>query len=167
MGTTTVTTGSRRRTTAAGAGLALVAGMLLAACGGGSTGAPAASPVPAPPPTTTVDAAAKPYCDTVARVQAEQSSPQYGQGGVPAASAAVRRQVADLVATAPPELADDWRVVQRLTEQALGSLAGTRGDPKKIDRDELTALQAQSRPATAHIKSVTEQRCHVVFRTPS
>jgi hypothetical protein len=142
----------------------LAGGMVLAACGGGA--APAAAPVPAAP-TTTVDAAAKSYCDTVVRVQAEQSSPQSGHGGVPAASAAARRQVADLVATAPPELADDWRVVQRLTEQALGSLAGTRGDPKKIDRDQLAALQAQSRPATAHIKSVTEQRCHVAFRTPS
>jgi hypothetical protein len=163
MGTTTATTGTRRRATAAG--LVLTGGLLLAACGGGDP-TPAATPVPAAP-TTTVDAAAKPYCDTVARVQAEQSSPQSGQGGVPAASAAARRQVADLVATAPPELADDWRVVQRLTEQALGSLAGTRGDPKKIDRDQLAALQAQSRPATAHIKSVTEQRCHVAFRTPS
>jgi hypothetical protein len=166
MGTTTAATGTRRRATAAGAGLLLAAGMLLAACGGGSDPAPAASPVPAAP-TTTVDAAAKSYCDTVARVQAEQSSPQSGQGGVPAASATARRQVADLVATAPPEIAPDWRVVQRLTEQALGSLAGTRGDPKKIDRDELAALQAQSQPATAHIKSVTEQRCHVAFRTPS
>jgi hypothetical protein len=144
--------------------MVLAGGMVLAACGGGA--APAAAPVPAAP-TTTLDAAAKSYCDTVVRVQAEQSSPQSGQGGVPAASAAARRQVADLVATAPPELADDWRVVQRLTEQALGSLAGTRGDPKKIDRDQLAALQAQSRPATAHIKSVTEQRCHVAFRTPS
>jgi hypothetical protein len=164
MRTTTAATGTRRRTTAAAAGLVLAGGMVLAACGGGA--APAAAPVPAAP-TTTVDAAAKSYCDTVVRVQAEQSSPQSGQGGVPAASAAARRQVADLVATAPPELADDWRVVQRLTEQALGSLAGTRGDPKKIDRDQLAALQAQSRPATAHIKSVTEQRCHVAFRTPS
>jgi hypothetical protein len=165
MGTTTAATGTRRRATAAGAGLVLAAGVLLAACGGGDP-EPAASPVPAAP-TTTVDSAAKPYCDTVARVQAEQASPRSGQGGVPAASAAARRQVADLVATAPPELAPDWRVVQRLTEQALGSLAGTRGDPKKIDRDELAALQAQSQPAIAHIKSVTEQRCHVAFRTPS
>ena len=166
MGTTTAARGTRRRATAAGAGLLLAAGMLLAACGDGTDPAPAASPVPAAP-TTTVDAAAKPYCDTVARVQAEQSSPQSGQGGVPAASATARRQVADLVATAPPEIAPDWRVVQRLTEQALGSLAGTRGDPKKIDRDQLGALQAQSQPAIAHIKSVTEQRCHVAFRTPS
>jgi hypothetical protein len=166
MGTTTAATGTRRRATAAGAGLVLAAGVLLTACGGTGDPEPAASPVPAAP-TTTVDSAAKPYCDTVARVQAEQASPQSGQGGVPAASAAARRQVADLVATAPPELAPDWRVVQRLTEQALGSLAGTRGDPKKIDRDELAALQAQSQPAIAHIKSVTEQRCHVAFRTPS
>ena len=165
MGTTTAATGTRRRTTAVGAGVLVAAALVVAACGGGDP-APAPGPVPAAP-TTTVDAAAKPYCDTVARVQAEQSSPQAGQGGVPAASATARRQVADLVATAPPELADDWRVVQRLTEQALGSLAGTRGDPRKIDREQLAALQAQSRPATAHIRSVTEARCHVVFRTPS
>jgi len=165
MGTTTAATGTRRRTTAVGAGVMVAAALVIAACGGADP-APAPGPVPAAP-TTTVDAAAKPYCDTVARVQAEQSSPQAGQGGVPAASAAARRQVADLVATAPPELADDWRVVQRLTEQALGSLAGTRGDPRKIDREQLAALQAQSRPATAHIRSVTEARCHVVFRTPS
>jgi hypothetical protein len=167
MGTTTATTGTRRRASATAAGVLVAAGLALAACGGGDPAtAPAPAPVPAAP-TTTVDTAAKSYCDTVARVQAEQASPRSGQGGVPAASAAARRQVADLVATAPPELAPDWRVVQRLTEQALGSLAGTRGDPKKIDRDELAALQAQSQPAIAHIKSVTEQRCHVAFRTPS
>ena len=167
MGTTTATTRTRRRAPAAAAGLVLAGAVLLAACGGGDPApAPAAAPVPAAP-TTTVDAAAKPYCDTVARVQAEQSSPQSGQGGVPAATATARRQVADLVATAPPELAGDWRVVQRLTEQALGSLAQTGGNPKKIDRDELTKLEQQSQPAVAHIKTVTQQRCHVAFRTPS
>ena len=85
----------------------------------------------------------------------------------PAASATARKQVADLVATAPPEIAGDWRTVQRYTEQALGSLARTGGDPKKIDRAELTKLEQQSQPAVAHIKTVTEQRCHVVFRPPS
>ena len=164
MGTTTAATGTRRRATAAGAGLVLATGMLLAACGGGDP-APAVSSVPAAP-TTTVDAAAKPYCDTVARVQAEQASPQAGQGGVAKASATARRQVGDLVAAAPPELAADWRTVQQLTEQGLDSLAETGGDPKKIDRDELATLQRKSQPAVAHIKTVTEQRCHVAFRAP-
>jgi hypothetical protein len=166
MGTTTAVTGSRRRTTAAGASLVLAAGMLLGACGGGGADqAPATSPVPAAP-TTTVDAAARSYCDTVARVQAEQASPQAGQGGVATASATVRRQVGDLVAVAPPDLAADWRTVAQLTEQGLDSLAATGGDPKKIDRNELTALQQKAQPAVAHIKTVTEQRCHVVFRAP-
>jgi hypothetical protein len=164
MGTTTARTGRPGRATAAAAGLVLAGALLLAACGGDDQ-APAPAPVPAAP-TTTVDAAAKSYCDTVARVQAEQSSPQSGQGGVPAASATARRQVADLVATAPPEIADDWRTVQRSTEQALASLARTGGDPRKIDRDQLARLEQQSRPAVAHIKTVTEQRCHVAFRTP-
>jgi hypothetical protein len=163
MGTTTAATGTRRRATAAG--LVLAAGVLLAACGGAGDPAPAAAPVPAPP-TTTVDAAAKPYCDTVARVQAEQSSPQAGQGGVQKASATARAQVDDLVAVAPPELAGDWRTVQELTEQGLDSLARTGGDPKKIDRDQLATLQQQAQPAVAHIKTVTEQRCHVAFHAP-
>jgi hypothetical protein len=102
----------------------------------------------------------------VARVQAEQSSPQAGQGGVQRAGAAARKQVDDLVATAPPELAADWRTVQRLTDQGLDSLARTGGDPRKIDRDELTTLRQQAEPAVAHIKSVTEQRCHTTFRAP-
>jgi len=102
----------------------------------------------------------------VARVQAEQASPQAGQGGVAKASATARRQVGDLVAAAPPELAADWRTVQQLTEQGLDSLAETGGDPKKIDRDELATLQRKSQPAVAHIKTVTEQRCHVAFRAP-
>jgi hypothetical protein len=165
MGTTTAVTGTRRRASAAGAGVVLSAGILLAACGSGGAAAPAAAPVPAPP-TTTVDAATASYCATVARVQAEQASPQAGQGGVATASATARRQVGDLVAAAPPELAADWRTVQQLTEQGLASLAQTGGDPKKIDRDELAALQQKSQPAVAHIKAVTEERCHVAFRAP-
>lgn len=167
MGTTTATTGTRpgrRVTTAMCAGLVLAGGILLSACGGGDAIVPAPpSSAPASPPPT-VDAASKPYCDAVARAQAQQASPQAGQGGVTAASAAARKQVADLVASAPPELTGDWQTVQRLTEQALGSIAGTKGDPKKIDRDELAKLEQQSQPAVAHIKTVTEQRCHVVFR---
>jgi hypothetical protein len=167
MGTTTAATTRthpfRRGTTAACAGLVLAGGLLLAGCGGGDTAAPA---TPSAAPTTTVDAAVRPYCDTVARVQAEQSSPQAGQGGVQKASDAARRQVAAVVAVAPPELAADWKTVQRLTEQALGSLAGTGGDPKKIDQGQLTKLQQQSQPAVAHIKTVTEQECHIAFRAP-
>ena len=166
MGTTTAATRTRpfrRGTTAAGVGLVLAGGLLLAGCGGGDAAAPAA---PSAAPTTTVDAATAPYCDAVARVQAEQSSPQAGQGGVAKASDAARTQVAELVAVAPPELTADWKTVQRLTDQALGSLADTGGDPKKIDQAELTKLQQQSQPAVAHIKTVTEQRCHVAFRTP-
>jgi hypothetical protein len=167
MGTTTAATGTRpgqRSTAAVCVGLAVAGGILLSACGGGDAAAPA-TPTSAPAsPTPTVDAASKPYCDTVTRVQAQQASPQAGKGGLTAASDQARRQVTDLVASAPPEIAGDWRAVQRLTEQALGSLAGTRGDPKKIDRDELAKLEQQSQPAVAHIKTVTEQRCHVVFR---
>jgi hypothetical protein len=149
------------RTVALVAGLVL-SGTLLGACGGAPS--PATPSVPAAP-TTTV-AAAKPYCDTVARVQAEQASPQAGQGGVAAASAATRRQVDGLVAAAPPELAGDWRTVQQLTEQGLDSLAQTGGDPKKIDRAELTKLEQQAGPAVEHIKTVTAQQCHVAFRAP-
>lgn len=143
------------------AGLALTGGLLLTACGGDP--APTAAPAS---PTPTVSAADRAYCDTVARVQAQQSSPQAGQGGVIAASASARRQVDDLIAAAPAELAADWRNVGQLTEQALDSLAGTGGDPGKIDRDELAKLQAQSRPAVDRIKAATEQRCHVAFRAP-
>ncbi|NMO91954.1 hypothetical protein [Actinomycetospora sp. TBRC 11914] len=154
--------GGRRAALAAGL---VLTGVLLGACGGGDT-TTTGSPAPAVPaaPTTTVAAADRTYCDTVARVQAEQSSPQAGQGGVTAASAATRRQLAGLVAAAPPELAADWRTVQRLTEQGLDSLAQTGGDPKKIDRAELATLQAQAGPAVEHIKTVTAQRCHVAFR---
>jgi hypothetical protein len=155
--------GTTARTGALAAGLVL-AGVLLGACGGGSA-PPAGAPAPAvpPAPATTVATADRAYCDTVARVQAEQSSPQAGQGGVAAASAAARRQVDALVAAAPPELATDWRTVQRLTEQGLDSLAQTRGDPEKIDREELATLQAQAGPAVEHIKTVTAQRCHIAF----
>lgn len=167
MGTTTAATGTRPRrhgVTAMCAGLTLAAGILLSACGGGEAAdPPPPSPAPASP-TPTVDAASKPYCDAVGRVQAQQAAPQAGRGGLTASSDQARKQVSDLVADAPPEIAGDWRTVQQLTEQALGSLADTRGDPKKIDRDELAKLEQQSRPAVAHIKTVTEQRCHVVFR---
>lgn len=159
------TSPSRARRTGHAAALAAalgLAGTLLGACGGEPS--PTAPSVPAAP--TTTDAAGRTYCDTVGRVQAEQSSPQAGQGGVAAASAATRRQVDGLVAAAPPELVADWRTVQRLTEQGLDSLAQTGGDPRKIDRDELATLQQQAAPAVAHIKMVTEQRCHVAFRAP-
>lgn len=163
MGTTTATGG--RGAAATGLGLVLAGGLLLAGCGGGDAPAPAAT-TPSAAPTPTVDAAEKPYCDAVARVQAEQSSPQAGQGGVVKASDAARQQVDVLVAVAPPEVADDWKTVQRLTDQALDSLARTGGDPRKIDRDGLAKLQQQAQPAVAHIKTVTEQRCHVAFRAP-
>ena len=148
--------GSRRLLVGvAGAALTLA----LAGCGGaGGDAAPTTPPI---------DPAVKPYCDTVVRVQNEQTSPQAGQGGVPAATAVARKQVGDLVATAPPELAGDWRTVQQLTDQALASLAGTRGDPNRIDRAELTRLEQQSQPAVAHIKEVTSARCHVEFRPPA
>ncbi|MFC5066055.1 hypothetical protein [Actinomycetospora atypica] len=148
--------GSRRLLVAvAGAALTLT----LAGCGGAGTDA-----APTPPP---VDPAVKPYCDTVVRVQTEQTSPQAGQGGVPAASEVARRQVGDLVASAPPELAGEWRTVQQLTDQALSSLAATRGDPNRIDRAELARLEQQSQPAVARIKDVTSARCHVEFRPPA
>lgn len=151
------------RAAAIATGLVL-SGVLIGACGGDP--APTAASVPAAPTTTTADPALRAYCDTVARVQAEQSSPQAGQGGVQKAGAAARKQVDDLVATAPPEVAADWRTVQRLTDQGLDSLARTGGDPEKIDHDELTTLRQQAEPAVAHIKSVTEQRCHTTFRAP-
>lgn len=163
---------SRRtaRTLAAGV---LGIGLLLAAgaCGGGGGDLPGdsvASSSAAPAPTsTTVDPAVTRYCDTVTRVQAEQTSPQAGQGGITAASDAARRQVADLSAAAPPELAGDWQTVQNLTDQALASLAAAAGDPNRIDRDALTRLEQQSQPAVEHIKEVTSARCHVAFRPPA
>ncbi|GLZ55024.1 hypothetical protein [Actinomycetospora sp. NBRC 106378] len=136
------------------AGCVLAGALLLAGCGGGADDAAAPA----------IDPAVKPYCDTVVRVQAEQTSPQAGQGGVPAASAVARKQVDDLVATAPPELAADWRTVSDLTDRALGSLAATRGDPNRIDRAQLAALEQRSLPAVQRIKDVTAARCHVEFR---
>lgn len=139
----------------AGAALALA----LAGCGGSGTDA-----APTTPP---IDPAVKPYCDTVVRVQNEQTSPQAGQGGVPAATAVARKQVADLVATAPPELAGDWRRVQQLTDEALSSLARTQGDPNRIDRAALARLEQESQAAVARIKDVTAARCQVEFRPPA
>jgi len=78
--------------------------------------------------------------------QAEQAAPGAGQSGVPASSEVARRQVADLVATAPPEIAGDWRTVQSLTDQALASLAATGGDPSRIDHATLDRLQRDSQP---------------------
>ncbi|MHC1558173.1 hypothetical protein ACR9E3_04410 [Actinomycetospora sp. C-140] len=145
------------------AGLALG----VAACGGGpptdpaASSAPAASAAPATP-----DPAVRQYCDTVTRVQAEQSAPGAGQNGVPASSDAARRQVADLVAAAPPELAGEWRTVQSLTNQALDSLAATGGDPSRIDRATLARLQQEATPAVTRIQQVTQERCGITFRPP-
>ncbi len=149
-------------------GLLVVAPLLVAAvaCGGSAPTDPAASPA-APASTTGPDPAVRPYCDTVARVQAEQTSPQAGQGGVAGSSDVARRQVADLVATAPPEIAADWQSVQALTEQALGSLAATGGDPNRIDRDALVRLEQEAQPAVTHIQQVTEQRCGITFQPPA
>lgn len=124
---------------------------VLAACGGEP---------PPPDPVTTA------YCDTVARVQAEQSAPGAGQRGLAASSEATRRQNADLVRTAPPEIAEDWRTVQRLTDRSLASLAATRGDPRRIDRAGLERLRRESEPAAGRIRALTEQRCGVTFRAP-
>ncbi|WP_157646912.1 hypothetical protein [Actinomycetospora chiangmaiensis] len=145
----------RRRATAA---CALAGTLLLAGCVADDGAAPSTPPV---------DPAVKAYCDTVVRVQAEQTSPQAGQGGVVAASTVARTQVDDLVATAPPELATDWRTVSDLTDQALGSLAATQGDPNRIDRTRLAQLEQQSQPAVQHIKDVTAARCHVRWAPPS
>jgi hypothetical protein len=109
----------------------------------------------------------RPYCDTVARVQAEQTAPQAGQGGVAASSDAARRQVADLVATAPPEISAEWQTLQSLTEQALGSLAATGGDPNRIDRNALVRLEQDAQPAVTRIQQVTEQRCGITFQPPA
>jgi hypothetical protein len=144
----------------AGVGLALG----VAACGGGGSPAPAASTAPAA--SATPDPSVQRYCDTVTRVQAEQSAPGAGQGGVPVSSDAARRQVADLVATSPPEIAGEWRTVQTLTDQALASLAATGGDPSRIDRAELERLQRESQPAVTRIQEVTQQRCGITFRPP-
>lgn len=150
-----------------------------AACGGGAGGdgtlapsgavptpsAPAASapgsPAPADP------AAAARYCDTVTTVQAEQTGADADQGGIAGASEAARRQVTDLAATAPPEIAGEWRTLRDLTEQALGALAATGGDPNRIDRTALARLQQESAPAVARIQQVTEERCGIGFRPPA
>lgn len=153
-------TGARRGGAArrSAVGLLLGAAVLTAAACGGE---------PAAGPASTVDPAVKGYCDTVQRVQAEQTAPQAGQGGVTAASQAARKQVADLAAVAPPEIAGDWRTLQSLTDQALGSLAATGGDPARIDRAALTRLEQQSQPAVERIKQVTSQRCGFAFRPPA
>jgi len=169
----TVAAGTRGARAAAGA--VLGAGLVLgaAACGGPppSPGATVASPSASAGPAAasapaTPDPAARAYCDTVTRVQAEQSAPGAGQGGVLASSDAARRQVADLVAVAPPDLAAEWRTVQALTEQALASLAGTGGDPSRIDGATLERLQREAQPAVTRIQEVTQQRCGITFRPP-
>lgn len=151
------------------AGIGLVLGV--AACGGASeapspsapSGAPAPAAAPAP---ATPDPAVKPYCDAITRVQTEQAAPGAGGSGVLPSSDEARRQVADLVAAAPPEIAGEWRTVQDLTEQALSSLAGTGGDPSRIDRAELERLQREAQPAVTRIQEVTQQRCGITFRPP-
>ncbi|PVZ10966.1 hypothetical protein C8D89_104180 [Actinomycetospora cinnamomea] len=145
-----------------GIGIALGVG----ACGtppgpGATVPSPAATSAPATP-----DPAARAYCDTVTRVQGEQAAPGAGQGGVPASSEQARRQVADLVAVAPPEIAGEWRTVQALTEQALASLAGTGGDPSRIDTATLERLRREAQPAVTRIQEVTQQRCGITFRPP-
>jgi hypothetical protein len=165
-----VTVGTRRgRAGRVGAGALLGIGLVMgaAACGGTApqpgAAVPAGAGAAAP---ATPDPAARPYCDTVTRVQGEQSAPGAGQGGVSESSDAARRQVADLVAVAPPEIAAEWRTVQSLTDQALTSLAETGGDPSRIDRETLERLQRESQPAVTRIQEVTQQRCGITFRPP-
>jgi hypothetical protein len=148
-------------------GLLVLAPLLVGAvaCGGTAPSDPAAAP--AAPASAGADPAVRPYCDTVARVQAEQTAPQAGQGGVAASSDAARRQVADLVATAPPEISAEWQTLQSLTEQALGSLAATGGDPNRIDRNALVRLEQDAQPAVTRIQQVTEQRCGITFQPPA
>ena len=131
---------------------------------------PGPGPGPGPDPTRAA------YCATVRRVQQEQTSPQAGQAGqagsaggttLVAAADAARRQVGDLAAAAPPEIAGDWTQLADLTDQALASLTATRGDSNRIDRAALTRLQAQSLPAVERIKQVTAQRCGIAFRPPA
>jgi hypothetical protein len=163
-----VSTGTRRgRAARTGAGAVLGIGLVLgaAACGGAAPqpgAAPPAAATSAAP--ATPDPAVRPYCDTVTRVQGEQTAPGAGQGGVPTSSAAARQQVADLVAVAPPEIAGEWRTVQSLTDQALASLAETGGDPSRIDRATLERLQREAQPAVTRIQEVTQQRCGITFR---
>jgi hypothetical protein len=162
-GTVTATTAAGPRTL----GLLVLAPLLVGAvaCGGTAPTDPAAAP--AAPASAGADPAVRPYCDTVARVQAEQTAPQAGQGGVTASSDAARRQVADLVATSPPEIAAEWQTLQSLTEQALGSLAATGGDPNRIDRNALVRLEQEAQPAVTRIQQVTEQRCGITFQPPA
>jgi hypothetical protein len=158
----------RRRVTPAGLALVLGGVLALGACGSAgtpnTTAGPSAAPSAAPAPT--IDPAYRAYCDAVRAVQAEQTSPKAGQGGVTAASAAARRQTGSLVATAPPEIAGDWYALQSLTDRALGSLAATGGDPKRIDRKALDAISRQAQPTVTRIKTVTERRCAVRFSAP-
>ena len=153
----------------AGASVGVALGLGVTACGGTPPG-PATPPAPSAPAVSaapaTPDPAVKPYCDTVARAQAEQAAPGAGQNGLPVSSDEARRQVADLVATSPPELAGDWRTVQALTGQVLDSLARNGGDPSRIDRATLERLQSEAQPALIHIQEVTQQRCGVTFRPP-
>jgi hypothetical protein len=149
------------------AGVVVGVGLALGLVGCGGSPAPGASSAP---PTAAASATPDPalarYCETVTRVQGEQSAPGAGQNGVPASSDAARRQVADLVATAPPEIAGEWRTVQSLTDQALQSLAATGGDPSRIDRATLERLQREAQPAVTRIQEVTQQRCGITFRPP-
>jgi hypothetical protein len=159
-----VTAGTRGARTVAGTLLGL--GLVLGACGGTppAPGASVASPSASAGAPATPDPAARQYCDTVTRVQAEQAAPGSGQNGLPASSDAARRQVADLVAVAPPDIAAEWRTVQSLTDQALASLESTGGDPARIDTATLERLQRDAGPAVARIQEVTQQRCGITFR---
>ena len=159
--------GTRRgRARRVGAGAVLGIGLVLGAvgCGGGAPAPGGAVPAASAAAPATPDPAVRPYCDTVTRVQGEQAAPGAGQGGVSVSSDAARRQVADLVAVAPPEIAGEWRTVQSLTDQALASLAETGGDPSRIDRETLDRLQRESQPAVTRIQEVTQQRCGITFR---
>jgi hypothetical protein len=142
-----------------GARLVLAGAVVLGATACGAGGGEA----PAPP----VDPVVKAYCDTVARVQTEQAAPGAHQGGVRAAATAVRRQLADLVRTAPPQIAGDWRTVQALTERSLAHLEATRGDARRINHAGLEQGRRAAEPAQARIKALTEQRCGIAFRAPS
>ncbi|WP_433784498.1 hypothetical protein ACQPX6_30100 [Actinomycetospora sp. CA-101289] len=156
-----VTVGTRGARIVAGTLLGL--GLALGACGG-TPPAPGAAVAPSTSAPATPDPAVRQYCDTVTRVQAEQAAPGSGQNGLPASSDSARRQVADLVAVAPPEIAAEWRTVASLTDQALASLEGTGGDPSRIDTATLDRLQRDAGPAVARIQEVTQQRCGITFR---
>lgn len=141
-----------------GARLVLAGAIVLGAAACGTDGGRPAAPA--------IDPAVKAYCDTVARVQAEQSAPGANQRGVTAAAAAVRRQLADLVRTAPPEIAREWRVVQQLTERSVAHLVATRGDARRINHAGLEEGKRAAEPAQERIKAVTAQRCGIAFRAP-